>query len=297
MRSRETQSHRKVMSYWYVLLSDIYIYITHFNDKCNIRHLKDFPEFLSSVLDKTEQCTHNNETNINDLQAQSVVLDRTVSLLSSIALTDIEQDRIEWESLAITFAEVMWAIENPLKTLAVKPSSISRRKNSQNGKSGRPQFYITSFTRSALQKVQPCQEEIWLSFSHPNFSEGGNNLRRFETEIYDFFSNYTRIAASGQRGSITLGHILQFVMGIDKEPSLGLGVAPCVEFGEATSHSTNLHRMPISTYCQHLCKYIVFTKTCKGCTAAKWGTTLQSSWLSLCRCISWKSVNLDSIKL
>ena len=64
---------------------------------------KDFAEFLSSVLDKTEQCTHNNETNINDLQAQSVVLDRTVSPLSSIALTDIEQDRIEWESLAITF--------------------------------------------------------------------------------------------------------------------------------------------------------------------------------------------------
>ena len=88
-----------------------------------------------------------------------VVLDRTVSLFSSIALTDIEQDRIEWESLASAFAEVMWAIENHLKTLAVKPSSISRRKNSQNGKSGRPQFYITSFTRSALQKVQPCQEE------------------------------------------------------------------------------------------------------------------------------------------
>ena len=36
-----------------------------------------------------------------------VVLDRTVSLLSSIALTDIEQDRIEWESLASAFAEVI----------------------------------------------------------------------------------------------------------------------------------------------------------------------------------------------
>lgn len=56
---------------------------------------KDLPEFLSSVLERTEQCIHNNETDINDLQAQSVVLDRTFSLLSSIALTDIEQDRIE----------------------------------------------------------------------------------------------------------------------------------------------------------------------------------------------------------
>ena len=50
---------------------------------------KDLPEFLSSVLDRTEECIHNSETDINDLQAQSVVLDRTISLLSSIALTDI----------------------------------------------------------------------------------------------------------------------------------------------------------------------------------------------------------------
>ena len=64
---------------------------------------KDLPEFSSSVLERTEQRIHKNETDINDLQAQSVVLDRTVSLLSSIALTDIEQDRIEWESLATAF--------------------------------------------------------------------------------------------------------------------------------------------------------------------------------------------------
>ena len=50
---------------------------------------KYLPEFLSSVLDRTEECIHNSETCINDLQAQSVVLDRTISLLSSI-----EQDRI-----------------------------------------------------------------------------------------------------------------------------------------------------------------------------------------------------------
>ena len=60
---------------------------------------KDLPEFLSSVLDRTEEYISNNLTNINDLQVQHVVLDKTVNLLSSIAF-DIEQDRIEWESLA-----------------------------------------------------------------------------------------------------------------------------------------------------------------------------------------------------
>ena len=59
---------------------------------------KDLPEFLSSELDRTEEYISSNETNIKDLQTQFVVLDRTVSLLSSIA-SDIEQDRIEWESL------------------------------------------------------------------------------------------------------------------------------------------------------------------------------------------------------
>ena len=89
---------------------------------------KDLTEFLLSVLDRTKECIHNSEMDINDLQAQSVVLDQTISLLSSIALTDIEQDRIEWESLAVAFVEVLRAIENHLKTLAVRPSSISRRK-------------------------------------------------------------------------------------------------------------------------------------------------------------------------
>ena len=68
--------------------------------------------------------------------------------MSSIALTDIEQDRIEWESLATAFAEVLRAIENHLKTLAVKPSSISRRKCKilRTGNPGRPQFCISPNT-------------------------------------------------------------------------------------------------------------------------------------------------------
>ena len=78
----------------------------------------------------------------------------------------------------------------------------------------------------------------------PNFSEGDSNVRRFETEIYDLFSKYTRLAASGQMGSITLGHILQFVTGTDEEPPPGFGVAPCIEFVEATSYGTN----PLTEY-------------------------------------------------
>ena len=34
---------------------------------------KDLPEFLSSVLDRTEEYISNNETNVNDLQVQHVV--------------------------------------------------------------------------------------------------------------------------------------------------------------------------------------------------------------------------------
>lgn len=44
---------------------------------------KDLPEFLSSVLDRTEDYIRSNETNIKDFQVQFVVLDRTVSLLNS----------------------------------------------------------------------------------------------------------------------------------------------------------------------------------------------------------------------
>ena len=136
---------------------------------------KDLPEFLLSVLDRTEECTHNSETDINDLQAQSLVLDRTISLLSSIALTDIEQDRIEWESLAVAFVEVLRAIENHLKTLAVRPSSISRRKCEilRTGNSGR-QFYISpetlegnraQKTNGSIENYRLCLQVIDIRFS------------------------------------------------------------------------------------------------------------------------------------
>jgi len=112
---------------------------------------KNLPEFLSSVLDRTEEYIRSNETNIKDFQVQFVILDRTVSLLNSIAF-EIEQDRIEWESLARAFSEVLRAIENHIKTLAVEPSSISRREceTLRTGTPGRPQFYLPAETLDLL---------------------------------------------------------------------------------------------------------------------------------------------------
>ena len=112
---------------------------------------KDLPEFLSSVLDRTEKYISSNETNIKDLQEQFVVLDRTVSLLSSIAFQN-EQDRIEWESLATAFSVVLRAIQNHIKTLAVEPSLISRREceTLRTGNPLRPQFYVPAETLEDL---------------------------------------------------------------------------------------------------------------------------------------------------
>ena len=68
-----------------------------------------------------------------------------------------------------------------------------------------------------------------------------------------YFLNTPDLAGSGQRGAITLGHILQFVSGSDEEPLLGFRVAPSIELVEATSHGSTPnvapHRMPFSTYC------------------------------------------------
>ena len=112
---------------------------------------KDLPEFLSSVLDRTEKYISSIETNFKDLQEQFVVLDRTVSLLSSIAFQN-EEDRIEWESLATAFSGVLRAIQSHMKTLAVEPSSISRREceTLRKGNPGRPQFYIPAETLEDL---------------------------------------------------------------------------------------------------------------------------------------------------
>ena len=112
---------------------------------------KDLPKFLTSVLDRTEEYISSNETNIKDLQVQLVVLDRTVSVLRSIAF-DNEKDRMEWESLATAFLEVLRAIENHIKTLAVEPSLISRSEceTLRTGNPGRPQLYLPAETLEDL---------------------------------------------------------------------------------------------------------------------------------------------------
>ena len=95
------------------------------------------------MLDRTEEYISSGKTNIKDLQVQFVVLDRTASLLSSIAFQN-EQDQMEWESLTTAFSGVLRAIQNHIKTLAVEPSSISRREceTLRTGNPGRPQLYV-----------------------------------------------------------------------------------------------------------------------------------------------------------
>lgn len=64
---------------------------------------KDLPDFLFSVLDRTDDLIFESETSNNDSQSHLLVLDRIVSLLTSVALTYSEQDLGEWESLFEAF--------------------------------------------------------------------------------------------------------------------------------------------------------------------------------------------------
>lgn len=64
---------------------------------------KDLPDFLFSVLDRTDDLIFESETSNNDSQSHLLVLDPIVSLLTSVALTYSEQDLGEWESLFEAF--------------------------------------------------------------------------------------------------------------------------------------------------------------------------------------------------
>ena len=64
----------------------------------------------------------------------------------------------------------------------------------------------------------------------PSFSEEGTNIRKYENDAYAAFSKYVREAASGRRGRITLGSILQFATGMDEEPPLGFELQPSIQF-------------------------------------------------------------------
>ncbi|CAH3176300.1 unnamed protein product, partial [Porites lobata] len=64
----------------------------------------------------------------------------------------------------------------------------------------------------------------------PSFSEEGTNVRKYKNDAYAAFSKYVREAASGRRGRITLGSILQFATGMDEEPPLGFELQPSIQF-------------------------------------------------------------------
>ena len=127
---------------------------------------KDLPDFLFSVLSRTNVITSKDETTIDDLQEQFLVLDRTVSLLRSIALTDNGQDREEWESLAEAFSEVLQAVEYRLKTVPGKRSSETQLECQvlRAGNPGRPKFLIPAETLEDLRGLGFSWEKISRMF-------------------------------------------------------------------------------------------------------------------------------------
>ncbi|XP_052281203.1 uncharacterized protein LOC127878711 [Dreissena polymorpha] len=70
------------------------------------------------------------------------------------------------------------------------------------------------------------------------FSENGSNRQTLEKDVYAIFVKYVREVASGRRGSVSLGHILQFATGTDEEPMLGFSIHPSIEFVEVQANSS-----------------------------------------------------------
>ena len=92
-----------------------------------------------------------------------------------------------------------------------------------------------------------------ISLLQPKFSEVGSNAYRRENEIYALFAKYTRKAASGQRGSATLEHILQFATCSDEEPLLGFAVHPGIEFVDASFESNSCwSHLPTANTCANI---------------------------------------------
>ena len=76
---------------------------------------------------------------------------------------------------------------------------------------------VFSYLLCANESNQLSRRQLILLLQ-PSFSEDGTNVRKYENDTYTAFSKYVREAASGRRGRITLGSILQFAMGMDEEP-------------------------------------------------------------------------------
>ena len=72
------------------------------------------PAFLFLMLDKLEEFSRQ-ATITSHIQAQFVVVDKTVHLLISIAESN-EEDRLEWEAIAQAFSAILFAVQEHLKT-------------------------------------------------------------------------------------------------------------------------------------------------------------------------------------
>ena len=75
----------------------------------------DLAAFLFLMLDKLEECLSRLATITSHIQAQFVVVDKTVHLLRSIAESN-EKDRLEWEAIAQAFSAILFAVQEHLKT-------------------------------------------------------------------------------------------------------------------------------------------------------------------------------------
>ena len=122
---------------------------------------KDLPEFLFKVLDRTGECLN---ADTGQLQAQLVVVHQTVNLLRSITETcDIsEEDRFEWQSLSRAFSDILLSVQEHIKSLSVRPSSMCERKCkvTRTGTPGRPPFYITAEALEDLRGIGFSWEKI-----------------------------------------------------------------------------------------------------------------------------------------
>ncbi|XP_071947526.1 uncharacterized protein [Antedon mediterranea] len=81
---------------------------------------------------------------------------------------------------------------------------------------------------AALLSVKKMKELLKPSFK----GSDGSNTKIFESSVYAQFLDYVREVASGRRGHLTLGHLLQFVTGTDEEPVLGFVLHPQIVFTE-----------------------------------------------------------------
>ena len=82
----------------------------------------------------------------------------------------------------------------------------------------------------ANESNQLSRRQLSILLLRPSFSEEGTNVRKYENDAYAAFSKYVREAASGRRGRITLGSILQFATGMDEEPPLDFELQPSIQF-------------------------------------------------------------------